>query len=34
VTSGVEAGDKVVVVGHEILDHGVKVQIDTGEGSE
>ena len=34
VSSGLEAGDKVVVVGHEILDHGVKVQIDTGEGSE
>jgi len=34
VSSGLEAGDKVVVVGHEILDHGVKVQIDTGVGSE
>ena len=34
VSSGLEAGDKVVIVGHEILDHGVKVQIDTGEGSE
>ena len=34
VLSGLEAGDKVVVVGHEILDQGVKVQIDTGEGSE
>jgi RND family efflux transporter MFP subunit len=34
VSSGLEAGDKVVVVGHEILDDGVKVQIDTGEGSE
>jgi RND family efflux transporter MFP subunit len=34
VHSGLEAGDKVVVVGHEILDDGVKVQIDSGEGSE
>ena len=34
VVSGLETGDKIVVVGHEILDHGVKVQIDTGEGSE
>jgi membrane fusion protein (multidrug efflux system) len=34
VLSGLEAGDKVVVVGHEMLDHGVKVQIDTGERSE
>lgn len=34
VSTGLEAGDKVVIVGHEILDHGVKVQIDTGEGAE
>ena len=29
VSSGLEVGDKVVVVGHEILDDGLKVQIDT-----
>lgn len=34
VSSGLEVGDRVVIVGHEILDHGVKVQIDTGERSE
>jgi membrane fusion protein (multidrug efflux system) len=34
VVSGLDAGDRVVVVGHEMLDHGAKVQIDTGEGSE
>jgi len=29
VSSGLERGDKVVCVGHEILDDGLKVQIDT-----
>jgi membrane fusion protein (multidrug efflux system) len=29
VSSGLEVGDRVVVVGHEILDDGLKVQIDT-----
>ncbi len=31
VSSGLEEGDRVVWVGHEILDDGLKVQIDTGE---
>jgi len=34
VASGLEAGDRVVIVGHEMLDHGLKVQIDSGSGSE
>jgi RND family efflux transporter MFP subunit len=34
VASGLEAGDRVVIVGHEMLDHGLKVQIDNGNGSE
>lgn len=29
VSSGLEVGDRVVIVGHEILDDGLKVQIDT-----
>lgn len=31
VASGLETGDRVVFVGHEILDDGVKVQIDSGD---
>jgi len=31
VSSGLEPGDRVVCVGHEILDDGLKVQIDTGD---
>jgi membrane fusion protein (multidrug efflux system) len=34
VVSGVEAGDRVVIVGHEMLDQGLKVQVDSGNGSE
>lgn len=34
VTSGLEAGERVVIVGHELLDDGFTVQIDTGDASE
>jgi len=34
VSSGLEEGDRVVCVGHEILDDGLAVQIDTGDGPE
>jgi RND family efflux transporter MFP subunit len=34
VSSGLEVGDRVVCVGHEMLDDGLAVQIDPGEGPE